>query len=357
MEFYENELYVAELNRLSKNKYMQECLAGTTVVITGARGLIGSEFIDAVMYANINIGLQCKIYAIVRREPEARERFAQYLESEYFQLIRADINIDDIEINEDIDYFIHAASNTHPMYYATKPIETILTNTVGTNNTLKFAVAHRCKCYVYMSSVEVYGENRGDVDKFTEDYCGYIDSNTLRAGYPEGKRVGEALCQAYRKEHHMTCVIPRVARCYGPGLLEEDSKALSQFIKKAAAGEDIVLKSAGKQFFSYVYVADVVDAIITLLAKGKDGETYNIVGRDSDVTLGDLAEMLACQAGKKVVYEIPEQEETEGYSRATKAVLCGDKMRTIGWEAVYSLGKGLQHTLWILERRKNGKQK
>lgn len=349
MKFYKNELYIAELRKLSKNKYIQECLAGKIVVITGARGLIGSEFIDAVMYANDNIGLQCKIYAIVRREAEARKRFEQYLGSKYFQLLRADINVDDIAINEDIDYFIHGASNTHPLYYATKPIETILTNTLGTNKTLEFAVVHGCKCYIYLSSVEVYGENRGDVEKFTEDYCGYIDSNTLRAGYPEGKRVGEALCQAYRKEHHLTCIIPRVARCYGPGLLEEDSKALSQFIKRVIAGEDIVLKSAGKQFFSYVYVADAVDAIITLLIKGKDGETYNIVGKDSDIRLGDLAEMLACEAKKRVVYEIPEQEETEGYSRATKAVMCGDKMAEVGWKAGYSLREGLQHTIEILK--------
>lgn len=347
MKFYDHELYIAELIRLSKNKYIQE-LAGKTIVITGARGLIGSEFIDAVMYANANEGLQCKIYAIVRKEAEAKRRFAKYLESKYFRLIRADINEEGIAINEDIDYFIHGASNTHPLYYAEKPVETILTNTLGTNNTLRFAVEHKCKCYMYMSSVEVYGENRGDVEKFTEDYCGYIDSNTLRAGYPEGKRVGEALCQAYRKEHHLTCIIPRVARCYGPGLLEEDSKALSQFIKKAVTGEDIVLKSEGQQFFSYVYVADVVDAIMALLAKGQDGEAYNIVGKDSDITLANLAEMMACKAGKKVVFEIPEQDEAVGYSKATKAVLCGDKMLKMGWKANYSLGEGVQHTIQIL---------
>lgn len=350
MKFYEHELYITELSRLSNNEYMKRCLAGKTVVITGARGLIGSEFVDAVMYANANTGLQCKIYAIVRKETEAKERFVQYLESKYFRLIRADINVDDIAINEDIDYFIHGASNTHPLFYASKPIETILTNTLGTNSTLRFAAKHRCKCYVYMSSVEVYGENRGDVEKFTEDYCGYIDSNTLRAGYPEGKRVGESLCQAYRKEHQLVCIIPRVARCYGPGLLTEDSKALTQFLRNAVAGKDIVLKSEGKQFFSYVYVADVVDAIITLLAKGQDGEAYNIVGKDSDITLAELSEMLACKAGKRVVYELPKQEETTGYSKATKAVLCGDKMRAIGWEAGYSLEEGLQHTVRILQR-------
>lgn len=156
---------------------------------------------------------------------------------------------------------MHGASNTHPFLYSGKPIETILTNVAGTNNLLEFAVKHRCKRFLFLSSVEVYGENRGDCEKFKEDYCGYINSNTMRAGYPESKRTGETLCQAYIKEYGLDSVILRLARCYGPGILQNDSKALSQFIHRAKEKRDIILKSEGKQEFSYVYQADVVDAM------------------------------------------------------------------------------------------------
>ena len=78
---------------------------------------------------------------------------------------------------------------------------------------------------LFLSTVEIYGENRGDLDKFTEDYCGYIDCNTLRAGYPEGKRASESLCQAYIQKYGIDVVIPRISRTFGPTMLLSDSKA------------------------------------------------------------------------------------------------------------------------------------
>ena len=142
-----------------------------------------------------------------------------------------------------IDYVIHAASNTHPVAYASDPIGTITANVFGTQYLLDYAKEADCKRFVFLSSVEIYGENRGDTDKFTEDYLGYIDCNTMRAGYPESKRTGEALCQAYRKQMEMDVVIPRLSRVYGPTMLMSDTKALSQFILKSVKQEDIVLKS------------------------------------------------------------------------------------------------------------------
>lgn len=80
--------------------------------------------------------------------------------------------------------------------------------------------------------MEIYGENRGDTDRFREDYLGYLDCNTLRAGYPESKRAGEALCNAYYQAHHLDFAIPRLSRVYGPTMLSSDSKAIARFIKK-----------------------------------------------------------------------------------------------------------------------------
>lgn len=349
MEYYWHELYTNQLRNIVENRITTSCFLEKRIVVTGARGLIGSMLIDVLMYANRANNLNCKIYAVVRNEEKAKIRFADYLNEESFQLVVADINEAEINIEGKIDYFIHGASNTHPQFYATKPIDTLLTNTIGTNRCLDFAAAHRCNRFLFLSSVEIYGENRSDVEVFDENYCGYINCNTLRAGYPEGKRAGESLCQAYRKERMMDIVILRVARCYGPGLLEEDSKALSQFIKKAVAGEDIVLKSEGNQFYSYIYVADVADALIFLLTEGKDGEAYNVVGNNSDVTLAHLANTLAKEVGTKVVYEIPNDIEKAGYSKATKAVMSGAKLNALGWNARYSLEDGIGSTLMILK--------
>ena len=222
------------------------------MLISGATGLIGSFLVDVIMHQNKVEELQCKVYALGRSEEKAKARFGYCYESEWFQFIPYDINKpfvrDDIG---DIDYVLHLASNTHPVAYATDPIGTITTNIIGTQNMLDFAHAHHAKRCAFASSNEVYGENRGDVEKFDERYCGYIDCNTMRAGYPESKRCGEALCQAYIKQKGMDIVIPRLTRSYGPTMLMSDTKAISQFIRKAIAGEDIVLKSEGTQYYSY----------------------------------------------------------------------------------------------------------
>jgi nucleoside-diphosphate-sugar epimerase len=355
MQYFKSNLYLSEIKNIINNADILQILSNKIIVITGARGLIGSELIDTIMYANINNGLNCKIYGITRNIKASRERFKDYIDNENFILLNADINKDKINIDEDIDYFIQGASNTHPIYYATKPIETILTNTVGTNNVLDFAFSHNCKRFIFLSSVEVYGENKGDIDKFTEDYLGYIDCNTLRAGYPEGKRLGEALCQAYIKEKGIDCVIARISRSYGSGTLDEDSKALSQFISNAVNNEDIMLKSEGNQYYSYIYVADVVSAIIFLLENGKTGEAYNLTGKESDITLKELSKLVASIAGTNVVYDIPDESERKGYSKATKALLDTTKIAELGWHSQYSIKQGIKRTLELKKMGKDNK--
>ena len=184
---------------------------------------------------------------------------------------------------------------------------------------------------------------------FREESCGYIDCNTLRAGYPESKRCGEALCQAYRKQKGMDIVIPRLTRSYGPTFLETDTKAISQFIKKGVQGEDIILKSAGTQFYSYTYVADAVSGLLTVLLKGEDGEAYNIADESSDITLRDLAELIAGISGKEVRFEIPDAVEAAGYSKATKARLDGHKLQALGWQPQYDIRTGIERTITILK--------
>ena len=343
MNYYNTLTYENELIEIVEKR--QTFFNNKRILVSGARGMLGSMFIDAMMLLIRKYGSNIKIYAVTRNKKLAEERFIRHIDDNHFNIFFADINKDKIKIDEDIDFVVHGASNTHPFLYSGKPIETILTNVAGTNNLLEFAVKHRCKRFLFLSSVEVYGENRGDCEKFKEDYCGYINSNTMRAGYPESKRTGETLCQAYIKEYGLDSVILRLARCYGPGILQNDSKALSQFIHRAKEKRDIILKSEGKQEFSYVYQADVVDAMCYFLQFGISGECYNVTGKDSDVSLKDLAEKIADMSGVLVKYELPDKNEAAGYSMATKAVLDGRKAETIGWTAVYPIWEGIKRSL------------
>lgn len=324
-----------------------EKLKGRSVMLSGATGLVGSFLVDVLMKKNAE-GLSCTVYALGRNAERAKERFS-YCDDGRLVFIPYDIVKplvrDDIG---KVDFVLHLASNTHPLAYATDPIGTITTNIIGVQNMLEFASKHNAERCAFTSSCEIYGENRGDVEKFDESYCGYIDCNTMRAGYPEAKRCGEALCQAYIKQKGMDIVIPRLTRSYGPTLLKTDTKALSQFIGKGVRGEDIVLKSEGGQYYSYLYIADTVAGLLTVLLKGECGGAYNIADERSDIKLRDLAAIIAEKAGTKVIFELPDELEKSGYSTATKARLESAKLMSLGWQAKYDIRSGIYRTIDIL---------
>lgn len=349
MKLIENESYREDIKYVSELKIPWEKMKNKSILISGASGLVGSFLIDVIMNKNLKNNLNCKVYALGRNEHRAQKRFGYCNNSTLFSFIKHDVNMP-LNINEikNIDYVLHMASNTHPIQYSTDPIGTITSNIIGTQNMLNFAKEKGAERCAFTSSNEIYGENRGDIEKFNESYCGYIDCNTVRAGYPEAKRCSEALCQAYIKQEDLDIVIPRVTRSYGPTLLRNDTKALSQFLNKAIMGEDIVLKSAGTQYYSYLYIADTVSGLLTVLLKGENGEAYNIADENSDIMLKDLAGIIAGYVGKKVVFEIPDTIESEGYSKATKARLDSEKLKKLGWSAKYNIKEGIERTIDIL---------
>lgn len=325
-----------------------EKLNGKSFLITGASGLIGSFLTDVLMYRNINNGMNCHVIAMGRSVEKAKAVFGEYMDMDTFSFVSHDINLPLDSYEGKVDFLLHLASNTHPVAYSTDPIGTIASNIIGLKNLLDFAAEHGTERFAFASSNEIYGENRGDTEFFDEEYCGYIDCNTLRAGYPESKRCGEALCQAYRRAKDMDVVIPRLTRSYGATMLKSDTKAISQFIKKGIAGEDIVLKSEGNQYYSYTYAPDAVTGLLTVILKGVDGEAYNIADEKSDIRLKDLATLIAGFSGAKVVFELPDKTEQLGYSKATKARLDSKKIKALGWQPAYTIETGIERTLQIL---------
>ena len=349
MELYTNNYYSEDINNVCKLSLPWDELRGKSIMLSGATGLIGSFFVDVISEKNITDGLNCTVYALVRNEGKAKARFSKFADDTHLVFIPYDVKYPLVtDTPEKIDYILHLASNTHPMLYATDPIGTITTNIIGLQNLLEFAAAHRCERFIFASSNEVYGENRGDAELFDEDYCGYINCNTLRAGYPESKRCGEALCQAYKSQKGLDVCVARLTRSYGPTMIMSDTKAVSKFIKKGVAGEDIVLKSEGTQYYSYTYTADAASGLLWILLAGESGEAYNIADISGDITLKDLASIIAEMNGKKVVFELPDAVEAAGYSRATKARLDGSKIRALGWKPMYNIKTGMERTVKIL---------
>ena len=353
MELFENELYMEDVAHTAELDLSWEKLKNSSVLISGAAGMIGSFLIDVLMFRNTRYQMNCRVYALGRNRKKAEKRFTVWLKEPEFEFIEHDINLPIAdETAESIDFVLHLASNTHPVAYSSDPIGTITTNMIGTGNMLEFASKHGAQRCLFASSNEIYGENRGDTEKFTEEYCGYINCNTLRAGYPESKRCGETLCQAYIRQKGLDIVIARFTRTYGPTLLETDTKAMSQFLHKAVKGENIVLKSEGMQFYSFLYAADSVSGLLTVLLKGKTGEAYNISDEASDIRLRDLAGIIAGHAGKEVIFELPDEAESAGYSKVTKARLNSEKLQGLGWNAEYDIKTGSQRTIEILKALK-----
>ncbi len=318
-----------------------ETLRGKSILITGATGLLGVNLIDALMLMG-----GVKVYAVGRSKENAASRLGEYFDNPNFEFIQQDV-CEPFAEDLKVDYIIPGASNTHPLAYSQFPIETIIININGAEHALQ--LAERCGATVlYMSTVEVYG-NAVDKDVFTEDYTGKLNLATSRACYTESKRVSEALCQSYISERGVKVKIVRLSRIFGPTMLESDSKASSQFIKKAIAGEDIVLKSKGEQFFSYTYVSDAVAAMLYIMINGENGTAYNVSNEKCNVHLKDFAQMCAECNGKDVVFDLPSETEQKGFSIAMQAILDNSKLKGMGFVPKYDMKDAVSRTVEILK--------
>ncbi len=334
-----NPLYKEDISYILSTKGIDQ-LKGKTVLITGATGLLGMCMIDALM----TLG-EVNVIAVGRNKDKANDRLGEYYNSPQFTFLQQDV-CQPFPSHLMVDYVIPLASNTHPKAYSQFPVETVLTNVKGAENALE--LAERCGAtLLYPSSVEVYGNARGE-DIFTEDYTGNLNLLNSRACYPESKRVCEALCQSYISEKGTDVKIVRLSRIFGPSMLLSDTKASSQFILKAVAGEDIVLKSKGNQFFSYTYVADAVAAMIYVMLNGAVGVPYNISVEACNVHLRDFAELCAKAVGKKVIFDLPDEVEQKGFSIAVNAILDNRQLLAIGWNPHYDMTNAVERTINIL---------
>jgi len=302
-----------------------EKLSGSNILVTGATGLIGGCLVETLM---MNPKRDYQVFASGRNEERASLRFKDFVNDPTFHFLKYDV-LKPLESDVNYDFIIHAASNGSPNFFAQKPVEVMKSNIYGVTNLMEYGLSHGMKRMLYISSGEVYGE--GDGREFTEDYSGYVDCTKPRSCYPTSKRAAETLCVSYAPEYGVDVVIARPCHTYGPYFTEQDNRVYAQFIRNVLRGEDIVMKSTGEQFRSWCYVVDCVSALLHILLKGENCQAYNIADETSNITIKELAEMISEIRNKKVVMEVPTDDEKAGYNVVKKSVFSTKKIRDLGW--------------------------
>lgn len=315
-----------DLQYIAKYPLQYERLKKTTVMVTGATGLIGISIVRAL----IAIG-DIQVVALVRNIEKANKLYNKY-ERDNIEFIVGDI-MHPINVNRKIDWIFHCAAVTTSKLMIEKPVETLFTAIEGTKNILELARKNECKSMVYISSMEMYGTfNNSDID-ITEDKIGYIDPLKVRSNYPESKRLCENMCVAYMKEYGVKVKIARLAQTFGAGILPGENRVFAQFAKSVIARNDIVLHTKGLSEGNYCYTRDCVLGLFIILFCGKNGEAYNVVNPKSHTTIAEMAQLVADRIanGKiKVVYDIP-KDNVFGYAEDTKMKLNSDKLQALGW--------------------------
>lgn len=323
-------------------------LNNCTILVVGSNGLIGSAIIDVLNYLNKYYGAEINIIGTVRDSNKLLERFLDY---DNLKIIKYDVN-KKLDIDDNIDYIINAASNAHPSSFSNEPVQTITSNIIGTNNLLDFTYNNKCKKLLYVSSGEIYGQPREDTIAFDEDYNGRINPINIRSCYPLGKLAAENLCIAYSNQYHINATIVRPCHTYGPTQTTTDSRVTAQFIRNVLNNQDIVMKSEGTQIRSYCYVLDTATGILTALLKGNNKEAYNISNNNVIISIKDLANIIAESANKQVLFDIPTEKEKRSYNPVTRSVLDGTKLEGLGWKPCYNIKDGINETIKIMSRVK-----
>ncbi len=335
------EKYLNEIKSYS-NKIDYSYLENKTICLSGGTGLIGSFLVDTLL---INSELNCKVILLVRNVEKAKSRFSLFNEDKRLKIVKADL-LNEIKLDEKVDYVLHLASLTDPYNYAMHPVEIMNTNFIGAKNLLDLASINHAK-FLLSSTCEVYGKNENTNIK--ENDYGYIDILEPRSCYNESKKASETLCVCYKKENGVNVVIARLSRVYGPTMKLEDTKAMSQFIVKALNNEDIVLKIKGTQLFNYTYVGDVVKAISILLQNENKHFAYNIAN-DELISLKDIASHIAKFANTKLVFDLPDEVEAKGYSKSLVSSLDASLFNEeYNYKIDTKLFDGLDKTLNILK--------
>ena len=341
-----------DINFLIKNCLCLKELKNKTILVTGATGLVGSTLIKTILeYASFTHS-NIKVIAFGRNKEKMMKMFEKYVNNKNLSVLVGDVN-SKIEIEENIDYIIHTAAVTKSKVLKDCPVETTLTAILGTKNVLDLASEKHIEGMVYLSSMEAYGTFE---KSFTvnEEMLGYIDLKNVRNGYAESKRMCEFLCNAYFTEYNVPVKSARLAQTFGAGVPVDDTRIFASIARDVINKENIVLHTKGLSEANYCYISDTINAILTILIKGVNGETYNIANENCHTTIRDMANMVCeniADGNIKVVFDIPEDISVNGYAPDTKMKLSSEKLRGLGWKPQYDLENSYQRLILSYKER------
>lgn len=307
-----------------------ERLRGKTLLITGATGLIGSNIIRLCTNVNDTPGVPIHIIALVRDLEKAKKLFGTNINLEY---IICDI-ADDLQINSEIDYVVHCASQTSSRMFIEEPVETIEVAVNGTKNILEFAKRKNVKSIVYLSTMEVYGAPTTE-EKINEKNETNINTMDVRSSYPESKRLCESLCCAYCAEYGLPVKVLRLTQTFGIGVSYNDTRVFAEFARCVIENKDIILHTKGETKRSYLDVEDAVNAIVIVLLKGENGQAYNAANENTFCSIYEMAQIVAKEcANSAIKVKIETSEDNSfGYAPTLKMNLDTSKLQALGWTA------------------------
>ena len=334
----ENRTFQEDLERLANMEYIPwNALTGKRILITGATGLIGYTLVSALLYYGKTRNVDIRVIALVRDLQKGQQKFkGQLADGCELELLQGSVETLP-EVEGPVDYIIHGASPTASAYFVEKPVETIMTAVLGTRNVLELAKEKEVAGFVYLSSMEVYGDiASGETRKETD--LGYIDLFSLRSSYSESKRMAESLCYAYAGEDAVPATAVRLAQTFGPGVSKEDGRIFAYAARCAMAGEDICLKTSGAKENMYLYTADAASAILLTLTKGERGTAYNAGNPMTYCSVRKLAEIAAQALGSGNTSVLINTDQTTAlYPPESHLELNTKRLEEIGWSAVIGL--------------------
>ena len=310
------------------------------ILVTGGAGFIGSHLCERLL--NEGNDVVCLDNYFTGR----KENVKHLLDSYRFELIRHDVTL---PIFLEVDQIYNFACPASPIHYQYNPVKTVKTSVMGAINML--GMAKRVGARILQASTsEVYGDPL--IHPQTEDYFGNVNPIGPRSCYDEGKRVAETLFMDYHRQNEVDTRIVRIFNTYGPRMLENDGRVVSNFIVQALRGEDLTVYGDGEQTRSFCYVDDLVEGIIRLM--NADGENIHRpvnLGNPGEFTMNELANEVAKASGKDIsVTNLPLPQD-DPKQRKPDISIAKEKL---GWEPTVNLADGLKKTVGYFRERVGG---
>ena len=299
------------------------------ILVTGGAGFLGSHLCERLLKDGQEVICLDNFFT------GRKTNVAEFLQNPSFELVRHDIVL---PILLEVDRIYHLACPASPIHYQYNPVKTIKTNIIGTLNML--GIAKRVNARMLLASTsEVYGDPAVHPQK--EDYWGNVNPIGIRSCYDEGKRVAETLMMDYHRQNRVDIKIMRIFNTYGPRMLANDGRVVSNFIVQALKGEDITVYGEGSQTRSFCYVDDLVDGMVRLMNSENFIGPVNI-GNPEEYTILDLAKKIITMTGstsKITKKPLPSDDPTQ---RQPDISLAGE---ILGWKPKVSVTDGLSKTI------------